>query len=93
MSSASENLTEKSHICCNCDQSFHSTYFICTIPNIGKEPKQLDDVVRTEFIPAPTREINCSYLERKLLSFPAKLGGFGMPIFSETVEREYNFLS
>ena len=24
MSSASENTTEKSHICCNCDRSFHS---------------------------------------------------------------------
>ena len=23
MSSASENATEKSHICCNCDRSFH----------------------------------------------------------------------
>ena len=93
MSSPSENTTEKSHICCNCDQSFHSAYFIRTIPNIGKEPKQLDDVVRTEFIPATTGEINCSDLERKVLSFPAKLGGFGIPIFSETVEREYNFPS
>ena len=25
MSSASENTTEKSHICCNCDRSFHSS--------------------------------------------------------------------
>ena len=25
MSSASENATEKSHICCNCDRSFHSS--------------------------------------------------------------------
>ena len=30
------------------------TYFMRTIPNIGKELKQLDDVVRTEFIPAIT---------------------------------------
>ena len=28
MSSASENATEKSHICCNCDRSFHS---ICSL--------------------------------------------------------------
>ena len=91
MSSASENTTEKSHICCNCDQSFHSTYFIHTIPNIGKEPKQLDDVVRTEFIRETTGEINCSDLERKILSFPAKLGGYGILIFSETAARDYNF--
>ena len=25
MSNASENTTEKSHLCCNCDQSFHSS--------------------------------------------------------------------
>ena len=62
-----------------------------TIPNIGKELKQLDDVVRTEFIPAITGGINCSDLERKLLSFPPKLGGLGIPIFSETAEREYKF--
>ena len=28
------------------------TYFMCTIPNIGEELEQLDDVVRTEFVPA-----------------------------------------
>ena len=31
-----------------------STYFMHTIPNIGKELKQLDDVIRTAFIPAIT---------------------------------------
>ena len=50
-----------------------------TIPNVGKELKQLDDVVRTEFIPFI------------LLFFPPKLGGFGIPIFSETTETEYKF--
>ena len=48
------------------------TYFMRTIPNIGKELKQIDDVVRTEFIPAVTGGINCSDLERKLLSLPRK---------------------
>ena len=62
-----------------------------TIPNIGKKLKQLDDVVRTEFIPAITGGFNCSDLERKLLSFPPKLGGFGIPIFSETAEIDYKF--
>ena len=54
-----------------------------------RKKKQLDDVVRTEFILAITEEINCSDLERKLLSFPPKLGGLGIPMFSETAEREY----
>ena len=48
-------------------------------------------VVQTELIPAITGGINCSDLERKLLSFPPKLGGLGIPIFSETAEREYKF--
>ena len=67
------------------------TYFMRTIPNIAKELKQLDDVVRTEFIPAITGEIDCSDLKGKLLSLPPKLGGLGIPIFSETAEREYKF--
>ena len=29
-------------------------YFMRTIPNIGKELKRLDDIVRTKFIPAIT---------------------------------------
>ena len=66
-------------------------YFMHTIPNINKELKQLDNVVRTEFIPAITEGINCSDLERKLLFFPPKLGGLGIPIFSKTAEIEYKF--
>ena len=62
-----------------------------TTPNIDKEVKQLDDVVRTEFKPAITGGINCFDLERKLLSFPPRLGGLGIPIFSETGKREYEF--
>ena len=58
------------------------------VPNISKELKKLDDVVRTEFLSAITGGINCSDLERKLLSFPPKLGVLGIPIFSETAERE-----
>ena len=66
-------------------------YFMRTIPNVCKELKQQDDVVRTEFISAITGRINSSDLERKLLSFPPNLAGLGIPIFSETAEREYKF--
>ena len=72
-------------------------YFTRTIPNNGKELKQLDDVIRTEFIPAitggDTRGINCSDLERKLLSFPPELGELGIPLFRETAEKEYKFFT
>ena len=70
-----------------------------TTPNIDKEVKQLDDVVRTEFKPAITGGINCFDLERKLLSFPPRLGGYfdifrnrqkRVRIFHHDIERSNN---
>ena len=66
-------------------------YFMRTFPNIGKELKRLDDDVRTEFIPAITGGINCSDLERKLLSLSPKLGGLGIPIFQKQPKESTNF--
>ena len=67
------------------------TYFMRTIPDISNQLKQLDKTVTTEFIPAISAGINCSDIERKLFSFPPKLGGLGIPIFSEIADREYKF--
>ena len=66
-------------------------YFMTTIPNIKNQLKQLDDVIRTEFIPAITVGINCSNTERRLLSLPRRFGGLGIPIFSESAQKEYKF--
>ena len=65
------------------------TYCLRTIPNIGDILQQLDDVISTEFIPAITGGINCSTVERNLLSLPPKFGGFGIPIFREISQTEY----
>ena len=62
-----------------------------TIPNIKNQLKQLDDVIRTEFIPAITGGINCSDTERKLMSFPPMFGGLRISIFSESAQQEYGF--
>ena len=62
-----------------------------TIPNIKTQLKQLDDVIRTEFIPAITGGINCSDTERRLMSLPPRFGGLGIPIFSESAQKEYEF--
>ena len=43
-----------------------------TIPNIKTQLKQLDDVIRTEFIPAIAGGINCSDTERRLMSLPPR---------------------
>ena len=56
------------------------TFYMRTIPNISSHLKRLD-VVITEFIPAITGGINCSQIERKLMSLPPKLGGMGIPVF------------
>ena len=66
------------------------TYYIRTIPNISTILKPLDDLVANEFIPAITGGHHCSEDERRLLSLPVRLGGLGLPIFSELCEREYN---
>ena len=66
-------------------------YFMRTIPNIKTQLKQLDDVIRTEFIPAITGGINCSDTERRLMSLPPRFGGLGIPIFSESAQKEYEF--
>ena len=42
-------------------------YFMRTIPNTKNQLEQLDDFIRTEFIPAITGEINCSDIKRRLL--------------------------
>ena len=62
------------------------------IPNISSYLKQLDEVITTEFIPAITGGINYSDIKRKLMSLPLKLGGMGIPIFFDIVDREYKFL-
>ena len=66
------------------------SYCMRTIPGIEDQLKNLDDIVTSEFIPAITNGINCSPHLRKLLSLPPKLGGLGIPIFSDMAKTEYN---
>ena len=61
-----------------------------TIPNISHLLQKIDDVILANFIPAITGGKNVSEIERKLLSLPVKLGGLGIPIFSEICETEYS---
>ena len=65
------------------------TYCLRTIPDIGDLVQKFDNVISTEFIPAITGGITLSTLERKLVSLPAKLGGLGIPIFSQISQSEY----
>ena len=60
-----------------------------TISDINKHLQRVDEVILTEFIPAITGGINCSILERQLISLPTKLGGLGIPIFSEITDIEF----
>ena len=65
------------------------TYFIRTIPDLADILKPFDQVIDNEFIPAITDGHRCSLEERRLLSLPVRLGGLGIPIFSELCEREF----
>ena len=60
------------------------TYFLRTIPNVAELLKPIDEVIDNKFIPAITEHQNVSDSDRKLLSLPVKLGGLGIPIFSES---------
>ena len=53
-----------------------------TVPDISNILRHIGDVITEEFIPAITEGVKCSENERKLLSFPPKLGG--ITIFYET---------
>ena len=68
-----------------------SIYFMRIVPNFKSQLIQLEYVIRTEFIPAITGGINCSDTERRLMSLPPRFGGLGIPIFSESAQKEYEF--
>ena len=65
------------------------TYFMRTIPNLQDVLQPLDDTINTKFIPAITEGHNCSEDDRRLLALPVRLGGLGLPIFTELCEREF----
>ncbi len=50
----------------------------------------MDKCIDDHFIPAITEGHVCSKDERKLLSLPVRLGGMGIPIFTEESIREFN---
>ena len=65
-------------------------YYMRTVPNISNLLQHTDDVITKEFIPEITGGVKCSENERKLLSLSPKLGGLGIPIFSEMSDFEYS---
>ena len=56
------------------------TVYMRNIPNISSHLKRLDQVITTEFIPAIIDGINCSDIERKLISLPPKLGSMTVKV-------------
>ena len=69
-------------------------YFMRVIWNIKNQLKKLDNLIRTEFIPVITGGINCSDTERRLIPpSPPRFGCLGTPIFSESIQKECEFLT
>ena len=65
------------------------TYFMRAIPDLQEVLKPLDHFIDHSFIPAITEGHVLSPNDRKLLSLPVRLGGLGIPIFSEVCTREF----
>ena len=66
------------------------TYFMRTLPDVEDILGDLDKVIDNEFIVAITEGHICTEDERKLMSLPVKMGGLGIPIFSEICSREFS---
>ena len=54
------------------------TFFIRTIPNLSNYLQPIEEVLRSQFIPAITGGHLCSDKERDLLALPIKFGGLGL---------------
>ena len=65
------------------------TYLIRCIPNISYQLEVLDEIILTKLILTISNGVLCSELERKLILLPPKLGGLGIPIFSQSSEFEF----
>ena len=65
------------------------TYFLRTIPNIADLVERVDNILDSKFIPAITENQTITERVRKLLSLPVRLGGLGLPIFSESCNIEF----
>ena len=60
-----------------------------TISGAEHQLQRLDHVIQTDFIPAITKGTFCNEDGRKLIALPPKLGGLGIPIFSEISQHEF----
>lgn len=65
------------------------SYLSRTIPDIGPLLRPLDDVISLAIIPALTGRPPPGELERSLLALPARMGGLGIGIPSESAINEY----
>ena len=65
------------------------TYFMRTIPNLSEILKPLDDHIDNLFIQAITEGHILKENKRKLLSLPVKLGGLGIPIYTDLCQKEF----
>ena len=65
------------------------TYFIRKIPNLEILLAPIEETIPFKLIPALTNGHQCSDIEIKLLSLPARHGGLGITNFTETSSIEY----
>ena len=64
------------------------TYHIRTVCHIQTEMQLIDNIIDTKLLPALLESRTVSRHERQLLSLPTRLGGIGIPIFSDVCAEE-----
>ena len=64
-------------------------FLMRTVPDIGQMMSLIDDIIRTDFIPAICEGVVINDYERLLVSLPVRFGGLAIPIFADTCYEEY----
>ena len=70
-------------------QQHKFTYFLCTLPNIGKHLKPLDNIINEKLIPTFWGS-SASPAEQDLFFLPIRLDGMGMSKLEERAQSEYD---
>ena len=66
------------------------TYVSRTVPRIRDLMQPLENSIRNSFIPAITKDHQCTDIERDLLELPPRMGGLGIVNPAKMAEKEYN---
>ena len=65
-------------------------FFLRVLNDIGPAIERIDHIINTKFLPAILDGQQLSQLDREVIALPVRLGGLGIPIFSQICSTEYD---